>query len=275
MKSKNTPRRKRWTPPSKTSFLILSALKERGVMAESEDPDWVLGQQGNQGATALEQLQRFLQQNDRARLVRLAGKSEIAGQFLARVQSDQGYMQAGTDVLVGYADQPVFPRRRDWLRFAEVTEQGFWSPVWEATLLIRLYQSGFIPGLRKQKYAQVREQLASLHQREEAWNERHQAAALALATDWFACTHDVFGEVEASVREQGSVLWVVYHDLEALFEDDELTRREAVTGLFHLVQNRDARHHDALRPLIFLQESLWERLNFENKSHFTGRDLRL
>jgi hypothetical protein len=144
---------------------------------------------------------------------------------------------------------------------------------WGALLIVRLHQAGNLPRLTKSKYAPLRALLASLPKRQETWNDGQQAVMCALAGELYGLGKDLLDDVNAALRRQGQTLWVVYHGLETIFAADPARRREVVTGLFEMVQALDARHIEAIRPLIFIQETLWTPLNFENKSHFTGRDL--
>jgi hypothetical protein len=66
-------------------------------------------------------------------------------------------------------------------------------------------------------------------------------------------------------------LWFLYDDLDEDFPEAGEVRQQALTGLFQLVQSCDANRLTEIRFKIFLREDIWNRLSFDNKSHFTGR----
>src|SRR5260370_14918553 len=84
---------------------------------------------------------------------------------------------------------------------------------------------------------------------------------------------DALDTINEQLRKKGQVLWLLYDDLdEDLLEKGEI-RRKALEGLFQLVQASDARRLTAIRFKVFLREDIWNRLVFDNKSHFNGRDV--
>ncbi|WP_237396881.1 P-loop ATPase, Sll1717 family [Okeania sp. KiyG1] len=74
-------------------------------------------------------------------------------------------------------------------------------------------------------------------------------------------------------KERSQKLWFLYDDLDEDFSEAGELRQQALTGLFQLVQSCDASRLTEIRFKIFLREDIWNRLSFDNKSHFTGRDI--
>ena len=78
-----------------------------------------------------------------------------------------------------------------------------------------------------------------------------------------------------NVQKQSQKLWFLYDDLDEDFPEKDEVRQQSLIGLFQLIQACDARKITSIRFKIFLREDIWNRLSFDNKSHFNGRDLLL
>jgi hypothetical protein len=83
---------------------------------------------------------------------------------------------------------------------------------------------------------------------------------------------DTIGIINEEARNNSQKLWFLYDDLDEDFPAGEV-RQQALAGLFQLVQSCDASRLTQIRFKIFLREDIWNRLSFDNKSHFTGRDI--
>ena len=82
-----------------------------------------------------------------------------------------------------------------------------------------------------------------------------------------------FPEVDAADPSQNlRDLFQRTNDFEK-FLDDATCLIRGRKGLFYLVQASDAQRLTNVRFKIFLREDIWNRLSFDNKSHFNGRDI--
>lgn len=84
---------------------------------------------------------------------------------------------------------------------------------------------------------------------------------------------DMLGVINTQLSKSNRVFWFLYDDLDEDLLDKGEIRGRALTGLFQLVQDCDARRLKSMCFKIFLREDIWSRLVFDNKSHFNGRDV--
>jgi cellulose biosynthesis protein BcsQ len=155
---------------------------------------------------------------------------------------------------------------------------GTWEAFWRAYLLLKISQnkdlsfSRTIPGV---KFKDLREILKEISG--ENWQSEHTQTLIQLSTDsqLRLVIPDALDLVNQKQRSNNQALWFLYDDLDEDFPEEEGIRQRALTGLFQLVQACDARRLRSIRFKIFLREDIWSRLNFDNKSHFNGRDLLL
>ena len=155
--------------------------------------------------------------------------------------------------------------------------QGSWEELWRAYLIVRLFQENSLKlpdkGIQKPKFETLREILKALSR--EKWQSEHTQVLIQLSTDsnLRLVLPDVLDIVNEQERDKNQTLWLLYDDLDEDFPERNGVRQQALTGLFQLIQACDARRLTSIRFKIFLREDIWNRLNFDNKSHFNGRDL--
>ena len=151
---------------------------------------------------------------------------------------------------------------------------GTWEAFWRAYLILRLFQENSLklPDKGGQK-TQLREILKGLSR--ENWQSEHTRALIQLSTDsnLRLILPEVLDILKEQPRDKNQTLWLLYDDLDEDFPEKNGVRQQALTGLFQLIQSCDARRLTSIRFKIFLREDIWNRLNFDNKSHFNGRDL--
>ncbi len=153
---------------------------------------------------------------------------------------------------------------------------GTWEELWRAYLIVRLFQENSLKlpdkGGQKTKFEGLREILKGLSP--ENWQSEHTQALIQLSTD--SNLRLVLSDalvMNEQQRDKNQTLWLLYDDLDEDFPERDGVRQQALTGLFQLIQACDARRLTSIRFKIFLREDIWNRLNFDNKSHFNGRDL--
>ncbi len=151
-----------------------------------------------------------------------------------------------------------------------------WEAFWRAYLLLRAFQSKcftFPRGNKGEKYNLLKSILESLPG--EGWQSEHTKSLIHLSTDsdLRLLVIDALNVIDEQARKKSQILWFLYDDLDEDFLEKGGIRQQALTGLFQFVQACDARRLTAIRFKIFLREDIWNRLNFDNKSHFNGRDL--
>lgn len=157
------------------------------------------------------------------------------------------------------------------------SKSGSWEAFWRAYLLLRCHQENlfkFPRGRKGEKFNALKEIINSLPGKK--WQSEHTQALLELSTnsEIRLIVKDAINTLlNEEAKNNCQKLWFLYDDLdEDVFEAGQL-RQQALTGLFQLVQSCDANRLTEIRFKIFLREDIWNRLSFDNKSHFTGRDI--
>jgi cellulose biosynthesis protein BcsQ len=156
--------------------------------------------------------------------------------------------------------------------------QGSWESCWRAYLLLRIYQnqglkiSSLVKGSKYQELRKILQNISG-----DRWQSEHTQALIRMSTEekLRLVIPDALDLINDSQKQHERSLWFIYDDLDEDFPERAELRQQALTGLFQLIQACDARKLTAIRFKIFLREDIWSRLNFDNKSHFNGRDLLL
>jgi cellulose biosynthesis protein BcsQ/stress-induced morphogen len=153
---------------------------------------------------------------------------------------------------------------------------GTWESLWRSYLILRVFQSDHInltKGNRREKFNNLRHVLSDIPNGN--WQSEHTQVLVQLTIDdnLRLIVKDALDILNEQYSEQNQALWLLYDDLDEDFPEREGIREEALTGLFQLIQSCDARRLASIRFKVFLREDIWNRLNFDNKSHFNGRDL--
>jgi len=156
---------------------------------------------------------------------------------------------------------------------------GTWEAFWRAYLLLRCYQEDlfkFPQGKKGAKFTELKTTIDNLPR--EGWLSECTQALLELSTNSqlrLIVKDAVSILLNEETRNNSQKLWFLYDDLDEDFPEAGEVRKQALTGLFQLVQSCDANRLTEIRFKIFLREDIWNRLSFDNKSHFTGRDILL
>ncbi|MCC5615070.1 AAA family ATPase [Nostoc sp. CHAB 5836] len=171
------------------------------------------------------------------------------------------------------------PTRDEFQIIHETLQQnrGTWEAFWRAYLLLRSHQENlfnFPKGKKSAKYSELRKIINNFPQ--ERWQSESTQVLLELSTNSelrliVKDAIDILLNEEA--KNNSRKLWFLYDDLDEDFPEVGGIRQQALTGLFQLVQSCDANRLTEIRFKIFLREDIWNRLSFDNKSHFTGRDI--
>lgn len=153
---------------------------------------------------------------------------------------------------------------------------GTWEAFWRAYLLLRCYQENlftFPKGKKGEKFTPIKSLFNNLHP--ELWQAENTNALLELSTSELRLiVKDAINIiVHEEYKNKSQKIWFLYDDLDEDFSEAGEVRQSALSGLFQLVQSCDANRLTEIRFKIFLREDIWNRLIFDNKSHFTGRDL--
>ncbi len=155
---------------------------------------------------------------------------------------------------------------------------GSWEAFWRGYLLLRAFQKqcfSFPKGQQGQKFSDLK--LLINHLSKEIWQYESTQALLQLSTDSHLqlIVKDAIDSINYKAQKQSQIFWFLYDDLDEDFPEEGEVRQQALIGLFQLVQSCDARRLTGIRFKIFLREDIWNRLIFDNKSHFNGRDILL
>ncbi|MHC5937461.1 MinD/ParA family ATP-binding protein [Nostoc sp.] len=154
---------------------------------------------------------------------------------------------------------------------------GTWEALWRAYLLLRCHQENlftFPKGKKGAKFSELKKIINNLPI--ERWQSECTQALLLLSTnsDLRLIVKDAIDILlNEEAKNNSQKLWFLYDDLDEDFPEVGGVRQQALTGLFQLVQSCDANRLTEIRFKIFLREDIWNRLSFDNKSHFTGRDI--
>ncbi|GAB1538020.1 ParA family protein [Scytonema sp. NUACC21] len=155
---------------------------------------------------------------------------------------------------------------------------GSWEAFWRGYLLLKAFQERYLifsKGQQGKKYSDLKEIFSSLSSNR--WQYEYTQSMLQLSIDsrLVLLVKDAIDVIDEKAQKESKMLWFLYDDLDEDFPEDGEIRQKALTGLFQLVQACDARGLTKIRFKIFLREDIWNRLIFDNKSHFNGRDILL
>ncbi|MEH1852746.1 MAG: AAA family ATPase [Nostoc sp.] len=152
---------------------------------------------------------------------------------------------------------------------------GTWESFWRAYLLLRCHQEKLFKFPRNNKFSRLKEIINKLPT--EGWQYESTQALLQLSThsDLRLIVKDAINIIHQEAKDKSQKLWFLYDDLDEDFREAGEVRQQAITGLFQLIQSCDANRFTAIRFKVFLREDIWNRLIFDNRSHFNGRDILL
>ncbi|WP_293131900.1 P-loop ATPase, Sll1717 family [Okeania sp. SIO3I5] len=154
---------------------------------------------------------------------------------------------------------------------------GTWEAFWRAYLLFRCYQEEllkFPENKQGEKFSELKKIINNLPK--DIWQSESTEALLELSTNskLRLIVKDVVNIIlHKEAKDNSKKWWFLYDDLDEHFSEAGELRQQALTGLFKFVQSCNASRLTEIRFKIFLREDIWNRLNFDNKSHFTGRDI--
>jgi cellulose biosynthesis protein BcsQ len=154
---------------------------------------------------------------------------------------------------------------------------GTWEAFWRAYLLLRCHQENLcnFPKNRKgEKFSELKNIINNLPKGK--WQSEYNQVLLELSTN--AILSEIVNDtiniiIHEEAKNKSQKIWFLYDDLDEDFPEAGEVRQSALSGLFQLVQSCDANRLTEIRFKIFLREDIWNRLIFDNKSHFTGRDI--
>ncbi|HEY9802490.1 MAG TPA: AAA family ATPase [Leptolyngbyaceae cyanobacterium] len=170
------------------------------------------------------------------------------------------------------------PSRLEFQTIHQYLQQnnGTWEAFWRAYLILRCHQESllnFPRGKKGVKFSGIKKIISNLTI--ERWQSESTQALLNLSTnsELWLIVKDAMYVLNEEAKNNSQKLWFLYDDLDEDFPEVGGVRQQALTGLFQLVQSCDADRLTAIRFKVFLREDIWNRLSFDNKSHFTGRDI--
>ncbi|GAX35898.1 ParA family protein [Nodularia sp. NIES-3585] len=156
---------------------------------------------------------------------------------------------------------------------------GTWEAFWRAYLLLRCHQENLcnFPKNRKgekEKFSELKNIINNLPKGK--WQSEYNQVLLELSTN--SILSEIVNDainiiIHEDTKNKSQKIWFLYDDLDEDFPEAGEVRQSALSGLFQLVQSCDANRLTEIRFKIFLREDIWNRLIFDNKSHFTGRDI--
>jgi len=170
------------------------------------------------------------------------------------------------------------PSRRQFRSIHENLQQqgGTWEDFWRAYLLLRCHQENlcnFPKNKKGEKFSELKNIINNLPKGQ--WQSEYNQVLLELSTNsnLSEIVNDAINIIHEEAKNKSQKIWFLYDDLDEDFPEAGEVRQSALSGLFQLVQSCDANRLTEIRFKIFLREDIWNRLIFDNKSHFTGRDI--
>lgn len=155
---------------------------------------------------------------------------------------------------------------------------GFWAAY--ALFIIMRDYSQSVNSLIKEKhkaskYKGLKASFESI--KELQFSSEHQELLLqwCQSPDLEPLIFDALKDINDHFKKQDQKIWLLYDNLDQDLVETNSLRNNALTGLFKLIQEFDAQELTHLRIKIFLREDIWERLIFDNRSHFRGRSIKL
>jgi MinD-like ATPase involved in chromosome partitioning or flagellar assembly/stress-induced morphogen len=171
--------------------------------------------------------------------------------------------------------QEICPSRPEFQAIHEnlQTNNGSWEAFWRSYLLFRCYQENLFEFPVSEKFSTIREIIHNLPK--EKWQYESTQALLELSNNSHLqlISIDLLDIINQEINNKSENLWFLYDDLDEDIPPDGDLRKKALSGLFQLVQSCETKKFTAIRFKIFMREDIWQELNFDNKSHFTGKDI--
>jgi hypothetical protein len=87
-------------------------------------------------------------------------------------------------------------------------------------------------------------------------------------------TGEILRLADQAARDAGKRIWLLFDNLDELLAAHRRKRIEALNALF-TVCNQLRASYPSIQPRIFLRTDIWTDLEFNNKSHWVGKELRL
>lgn len=169
--------------------------------------------------------------------------------------------------------QTEFNFIRGELRISQVSWLGLWAAYALFRIMADCTQS--LTGLGKDKYKALKDSFASIGNLQ--FSSEHQGLLLqwSQSRELSPLIFDALRDINHYLKEKNQKIWLLYDNLDQDLEEANNLRNDALTGLFKLVQEFDAKELTNLRIKIFLREDIWERLIFDNRSHIRWRAIKL
>jgi len=165
----------------------------------------------------------------------------------------------------------------DFIRTDLSNSQTSWLGFWASYALFRIMtdHSQSSISLRKDKYKPLKDSFGTVKNLQ--FGSEHQDLLLqwSQSRELRPLIFDALKDIDNYLKKQDQKIWLLYDNLDQDLAEANNLRNDALTGLFKLVQELDAKELTNLRIKIFLREDIWERLIFDNRSHLRGRSIKL
>ncbi len=155
------------------------------------------------------------------------------------------------------------------------SDAGFWRAIWQAYAVLRIAGSRhgqrFQSCLQSGPLAALQACLATLVPAEAAngWQDSHSNTLLELASPALRdlCQQYLLAVEDVLVRSQHK-LWLLYDDLEQGLMPDSHSHDAALSGLLQFIYEANQQGLAAIQCKVFLDESRWQSLTSQGKTHF-------
>lgn len=152
-----------------------------------------------------------------------------------------------------------------------------WESFWSAYALYKIIIKTNLNLNSLKKFNPLKELIKKSALDSKEWSMEHTELILKLATlsGMRLLIIDALKVLNTKLNKSGQYLWLLYDDLDQDIQEYSKVQQDAISGLFSFALMLDSIEARNIRPKIFLRSDIWQRLNFTNKSHLTGRDIEL
>lgn len=152
-----------------------------------------------------------------------------------------------------------------------------WESFWSAYALYKIITKTNLNFNSVKKFIPLKEIIKNSSLDFKDWSMEHTNLILTLATvsEMRMLVIDALKALNTKLNKAGQYLWLLYDDLDQDIQEYSKIQQDAISGLFSFTLMLDSIEARNIRPKVFLRSDIWQRLNFTNKSHLTGRDIEL
>ncbi|RKN74976.1 tyrosine-protein kinase family protein [Paenibacillus ginsengarvi] len=208
------------------------------------------------------------------------GKTKLYSMMLKHLDKVKSMTRIDLDNTVsisGHGDFSIRPINEfdEWAKMVNLGKAS-WENIWMAYLLVVLQKNNQLNNLRNGKFSNLKTLLKPAQKDTMGWKFEYTNIINEIIANpmHLQLVQDFINELDLILQKRNEKIWIHYDKL-----DEDLERKvygkEAVEGLFKLIQIIDGRHIKNIKFKVFIRQDIWESLGFTNKSHFKGKTIKL